>query len=437
MQTQSNVVSSPCVQVPPYATTPHRPLHVLTLTPFFPSLESETSGCFVSEPLQALAPLGLESSETAAGLDSASLAASSPIASSVIAVSPIHHHRPHSSPLAPAPWVRYPQIPGIAGLSSAGHFLYTRLLPVVSRLLRRHPIDLLHAHAALPCGHAASLLARRLKIPYVVTVHGLDVFNNCLQDGALARSRRRASIAVYRDAAVVICISKKVQHILIEGMPVPFRSQVVYNGADPHLFSPPYSPARSIGNPGPELLVVANLIPSKGQQLIFKAIHRIRSRFPDLRLRIIGDGPDRDRLHALAADLGIARHIEFLGRQSRAAVADAMRRCTVFVLPSRHEGLGCVYLEAMASANPVIGCRGQGIEEIIVHGENGWLIAPDGLEELVAALSLLLASPGLCARLGSAARRTILQGFTSFHQAARLASIYREVKALSRTVASR
>jgi glycosyltransferase involved in cell wall biosynthesis len=103
-----------------------------------------------------------------------------------------------------------------------------------------------------------------------------------------------------------------------------------------------------------------------------------------------------------------------------------MRTCTVFVLPSRYEGLGCVYLEAMASGKPVIACRGQGIDEVIDHGRNGWLIPIDGLEELVQGLQALLGDAELRARIGRAARQTILDKLTLSHQAQSLMRIYEE-----------
>ena len=386
------------------------PLHVLTLTPFFPSLENEVGGCFVHEPLEALAELG--------------------VVSSVIAVSPIYNRRQHSHPRARAEWVRYPQIPGTMGLASAGNLLDARIVRVVRDLHRKRPIDIIHAHAALPCGQAAALLSRRLKIPFIVTVHGLDVFNTCFHAGMPAEWRRRASVAVYRSASTVVCVSRKVQRVLLDGMPGGVRSTVVYNGTDIELFSPRAVPPQPLSSETADtqqkdLLIVGNLIPSKGHELVLRAIHRITGSFPQLQCRIIGEGPDRPRLEVLANELGIRRQIHFLGRQNRADVADALRRCSLFVLPSRSEGLGCVYLEAMACAKPAIACRGQGIEEIIEHQKNGWLISPDNLDELEQSLAALLRSPELASQIGVAARQTILNGLTLSHQAHNLATLYR------------
>jgi teichuronic acid biosynthesis glycosyltransferase TuaC len=378
------------------------PLHVLTLTPFFPSEENEISGCFIAEPIAEFAQFGVNSS--------------------VIAVSPIHHPRKHASPSAAADWLRYPQAPGNLGLSSAGKFLYARVLRRVQKLHSLKRIDLIHAHAALPCGDAAMLLSTRLNIPFVVTVHGLDVFNNCHLGGIPAAWRRKVSVDVYRAARVVVCISGKVQEVLKSGTPVGTNSAIVYNGVNPALFLPTRS------NAGPdvtEILVVGTLLPSKGHELVLRAIEKLRTAFPRLRCRVIGEGPYRAQFEGLACDLGLAQQVNFAGRQSRTAVAEAMRSCSVFVLPSWDEGLGCVYLEAMSSGRPVIACQGQGISEVIEHEKNGWLIPKDGLEQLVQGLSVLLGSPEVSVRMGVAARQTILEKLTLSHQAERLANIYR------------
>jgi teichuronic acid biosynthesis glycosyltransferase TuaC len=404
-------------------------LHVLTLTPFFPSAGDEVSGCFIAESTRALDDFG--------------------VTSSIIAVAPMHHRRKEPAPSSPADWVRYAQIPGNLGLSSAGRWLYLRLLVQAQRLHRERPINVIHAHAALPCGQAAALLSRQLGIPFVVTLHGLDVFNSCFLDGIAARWRRKVSIDVYRAARTVICISGRVQRVLRDGMrdDVDVRSAVVYNGTDTNFFAPMPGAAAS----QQEILMVGNLLVGKGHELALRAIARLDKCWPKLHCRIIGDGPDRTGFEALSIKLGIAARVRFEGRKSRAEVADAMRACSLFVLPSHYEGLGCVYLEAMACGKPVIACRGQGIAEIIEHGENGWLISDwfnsettnsqttnsdatssdssnptNVVDELAHGLSTLLESSELRSRLGTAARDTILNRLTLSHQAERLVKIYSE-----------
>jgi len=380
-------------------------LHVLTLTPFYPSSGDEVSGCFVAETLEELTAQGIESS--------------------VIAVDSIYHPRKKSSGEFPAEWIRYPQLPGNFGLSSAGRFLASVLSSRIRQLHQRLPISVIHAHAALPCGHAAAFLSRRFGIPFVVTIHGLDVFNNCFEDGSAAGWRRRSSLFVYRNAHTVICISEKIERLLRDGME-SVKAEVVYNGTDPDRFIPGGIASGPGVDESPTILIVGNLLAGKGHELVLKAIGKLTSLFPDLQCGIIGEGADRERFARLAADLGITDQIHFLGRRSRDDVAQAMRDCTVFVLPSRYEGLGCVYLEAMASGKPVIACRGQGIDEIIQHRSNGWLIPVDGLDELVQGLQVLLSDNDLRAQLGRAAKETILDRLTMSHQAQKMLQIYEE-----------
>jgi teichuronic acid biosynthesis glycosyltransferase TuaC len=384
--------------------TPAR-MQVLTLTPFYPTDSDDAAGCFVAEPLGELEKLGVKSC--------------------IVAVHPFHHMSAGSNAIAPgASWIRYPSIPGGIGLASAGAFLYASLISKVRRLHQSQRIDLIHAHAALPCGHAAVLLSRELKIPCVVTVHGLDAFFDQQVHGYPGRWCKRVAQFVYRSASRVVCISEKVSEEIAAGAVAPVNTKVIYNSVNTELFSP-----AAADSTFSTILSVGNLIPIKGHELLLRALAAVLPRYPQVSCEIIGDGPEHQRLTRLASDCKIAGKVRFLGRQSRKQVTEAMRRCSVFALPSRYEGLGCVYLEAMSTEKPVIACRGQGIDEIVRHGNNGWLIGPNELQELVEALSVLLQSLQLRQQIGEAARRTILQNFTSAHQAAQLALLYGECAA--------
>jgi teichuronic acid biosynthesis glycosyltransferase TuaC len=384
-------------------------LHVLTLTPFFPSAGDDVGGCFIAESVRHLALIG--------------------VTSTVIAVDSMYHARRKPNPQSPAEWIRYPQLPGNFGLSSAGRFLGSALLDKVRKLHQRLPIHIIHAHAALPCGHAAASLSEHLNIPFVVTIHGLDVFNRCFEDGVVSVWRRKSSLRVYERARKVICISGKVQQLLNEGAGTPISSEVIYNGTDSELFLPAPQDCDVPTDVSPTILVVGTLLAGKGQELVLGAMAKLKDYHPTLRAEFIGEGAHRDRFMVLARQLGIADRVYFFGRRTRAEVAAAMRKCTIFVLPSRFEGLGCVYLEAMASGKPAIGCRGQGIDEIIKDGVNGVLISVDDLNELVQKLQTLLADSEVRARIGHAARQTILNKFTLSHQARHLLNVYRQAAA--------
>src|SRR5580658_8062393 len=190
-----------------------RAMRVLTLTPFYPTASDDAEGCFIADPLRELEQFGVNSC--------------------VVAVKPLHRTSAGSGAITPAAsWVHYPCLPGGVGLASAGALLYARLIPKVRKLHRSRPIDLIHAHAALPCGHAAVLLSRELKIPCVVTVHGLDPFFDKQVHGFAGEWCKRVAQFVYRSASRAICISQKVAENVIDGAAAPVNITVIYNSVD-------------------------------------------------------------------------------------------------------------------------------------------------------------------------------------------------------------
>jgi len=376
-------------------------MNVLTLTPFYPTSNDDAAGCFVAEPVEYLARFDVQST--------------------VLAVQPVYRTKPKAAAASPpAQWLRYFSLPGGIGLPTSGAFLFARIVGLLREMQKAKRVDLIHAHGPLPCGHTAMLVSRELGIPYVVSVHGLDAFSTVQVTGWPGEWCRRISGHVYGSSRRVICISERVREKILEGMGRSCRTSVVYNGVDPERFSPG-SEASS-----PVILSVGNLIPIKGHELLLHAAAALAAEFPMLHWEIVGDGPERARLQGLAAELKVADRVWFLGRQSRSQVAESMRQCTLFALPSHYEGLGCVYLEAMSAGKPAIGCRGQGIAEVIDHGSNGFLVGPDNEKELTLAIAMLLRDPRLRENLSAAARDTIVDRFTLAHQAESLARIYRE-----------
>jgi glycosyltransferase involved in cell wall biosynthesis len=380
-----------------------RALHVLTLTSFYPTDPADAAGCFVSEPLTWLARAGVHNT--------------------VFAAQPVYRRAVRASESAiAARWLRYLSFPGGFGLPSAGAFLFARIVSQVRKLHASQHIDLIHAHGPLPCGHAAMLLNAELSIPYVVSVHGLDAFSTVQVAGRAGKWCSRISQRLYRSSRRAICISEHVREVVLEGSGGSCRTSVVYNGVDPELFAPCSGPSSA----APVVLSVGNLIPIKGHATLIRAAAALAAEFPDLRWEIIGDGPERARLQGLCAQLQIPDKVRFLGSQSRKQVAAAMQRCTLFALPSRYEGLGCVYLEAMSTGKPTIGCRGHGIAEVIQHGSNGFLVGPDNDKELALAIAMLLKDKTRRSNISIAARDTILDRFTVAHQGEGLLRIYRE-----------
>ncbi len=277
---------------------------------------------------------------------------------------------------------RYPRVPVLPRrllFQHSGDLYYLGLRPGVAAL-RDSGLDLIHAHQAMPDGAAAQRLAAALDVPYVVTVHGADVYQH-LRLGGKAAARTRS---VLQGAAAVAGVSSRVTELLAGIVPAE-RLHVNLNGVVGSLAQVP--PADAF--PGrPLLLTVAYLIPRKGHAVVLDALGRTRAEGTNAEWAIVGDGPLHDDLRAAAAEAGLADAVHFLGRRPHGEVLALMARADLFVLPSWDEAFVLVYTEAMIQETPVIACRGEGAEDFVVDGESGYLVVPRdaaGLAEVIGA----------------------------------------------------
>jgi len=163
---------------------------------------------------------------------------------------------------------------------------------------------------------------------------------------------------------------------------------------------------RAGGGRGATILSVARQYRRKNTASLLRAVVRLRDSRPDVRLRIIGEGPELSRLSALSTQLGLNDSVCFVGSvegieslQKEYAAAD------VFCLPSLQEGFGIVFLEAMAAGLPIVAARAGAAPEVAPHGEVSLLVNPDDDAALARALERLLADDELRRRLGDAGTR--------------------------------
>jgi len=152
----------------------------------------------------------------------------------------------------------------------------------------------------------------------------------------------------------------------------------------------------------------------KGHDVLLEIWPRVRERHPDATLVVAGDGDDRSRLEEKARSLGLVGAVKFVGRLNDEELTRLYDECRMFVMPSRDEGFGLVFLEAMRAAKPCIGGTGAAAE-IIVDGVTGAVIDSDNRDALLAAVDRLYADPEAAIRLGAAGRERFLSDFTDRH----------------------
>ena len=291
--------------------------------------------------------------------------------------------------LSPARWRSY---------ASWGAWAAPPLSIALRRLHRRFPFDLVHAHNAVPPGEAVR--RAHTGVPLVVSVHGGDVLHTARTGPAGERAVGRGLGA----ARLVLANSEGIAELArLHGAT---ETRVVHLGTD--------VPERTAARSGtPTIVTVAHLVARKRHADVMRAVAVLSARHPTLRYQIIGDGPERAALGALAERLGIADRVLFLGQLDPQAALDTARRATVYVMPSTEEAFGVAYIEAMAAGLPAIGCRGEpGPEEIAAAGDGFLLVPPGDIERLTQRIDELLSDPHRLREAGQRARATALAHFT-------------------------
>ena len=281
--------------------------------------------------------------------------------------------------------------------------------------------DLIHAHQALPDGVIAQRLAADLRVPWVVTVHGADVYQHFRMGGAV--ERRAKSVLGAADA--VMANSSAVAGLL-NGAVAPDKLTVVLNGTTG--LGETVEPAADYLPGEPLVLTVGYLIERKGIRDLIAALGLLRREGRTMHLALAGDGPLRAALEAQAAEEGVADTVHFLGRVPHARVLSLMARAQLVALPSWDEAFGLVYTEAMAQGTPVLASLGEGPEDFIRNGVSGYLAPVREPAALAGIIAGVLDDPAKAAAIGEAGRAAALE--LSWERNARLTrGVYDQVLA--------
>jgi glycosyltransferase involved in cell wall biosynthesis len=193
--------------------------------------------------------------------------------------------------------------------------------------------------------------------------------------------------------------------------------RVIPNGIDVAAFAPTAPKARRR-----IVATVANLRQEKGHDVLLRAAALVRARIPDVRFRIIGDGPNRDSLHALAVGLGVQDVVEFLGH--REDVPGLLAGSDVYAFPSRTEAFPNGLIEGMTAGLPVVASGVGGMLELVDNRRNGLLVPPGDEQALAGALIELMQDAPLAEALGAAARRTIASRYSYDRMVAAFSDLY-------------
>lgn len=336
-------------------------LRVLTLSTLFPNAHRPVLGGFVARQTLALAARpGVE------------LEVVAPVG---LPLWPLSRH-PHYAPLAALPaeeeeWhglkVHRPRFrvwPRL-GQRRAARDMAAVLLPVLGDIRARFPFDVIDAEFFWPDGPAAMRLAEALGVPFSIKARGSDIHLWGRAPGIAGQV-----VEAGRRAGGLLAVSEALKRDMVAlGLPAE-KIRVHYTGIDLDVFRAAERPP-----PGdaPRLISVGALIERKGQGIAIEALARLP--FAEATLTLVGEGPARPRLEALARRLGLESRVRFLGSRPHEELPALLAGAHVMVLPTMSEGLANAWVEAMACGTPVVTCDVGGAREAIDRPAAGRLVA--------------------------------------------------------------
>ncbi len=269
--------------------------------------------------------------------------------------------------------------------SRLSYLLTTRAIESrLERLMAEEQITLIHVHCVGPNGLYAMRVSERTGIPLVVTAHGeitMDASRLYERSAFANRYLRR----ICGRARLVTAVSEKTASDLRQRIGHrPAGLRVIHTGADVSEFS--------TATPRPRdrryISAAGRLVPQKGFDVLIRSY--ALARLPELDLLIAGEGPERQRLAGLVAELGLVGRVQLLGRLSHHEIAELHAGADFFVLSSvAEEGFPLVCVEALASGLPLVATRSGGVEELVEDGVQGLLVDmgdPQGLSHALRRL---------------------------------------------------
>ncbi len=252
---------------------------------------------------------------------------------------------------------------------------------------RERPKLIVSTH--LNFGPIARIAKLRFGAPYVLVAHGVEAW----QVNSAAR------LKALREANLVLAVSRYTRDRLIDeaGLDAD-RVKILPNTYDPSRFAIGPKPPRLLEKYGlqpqtPVILTVCRLDEAegyKGYDQIIKALPQIRQEAPDARYLLVGKGTDRPRIEKLIAEAGVGDAVILAGYAPDDELSDYYNLCDIFAMPSRGEGFGIVFLEALACGKPVLAGNKDGSRDALADGELGLLVDPEDTSEIAAQIASVL-----------------------------------------------
>lgn len=299
----------------------------------------------------------------------------------------------------------------------------------LAKIFRQFRPDIVHTHKYKD-SIIGSIVARCMGVAHVIrVVHGMPEPFKGLRNVKMAgyAIADRLATAWYVDK--VIAVSSDIEKVLVQTYGSN-RVVCIHNGIDleaVHVIMQRADKRKEWYVDGKAILIgtVGRLVPVKGHAVLLEALLILHRSHPNVTLFFVGDGPLRGHLEAEAKRLGLGQSVIFSGHQEQSY--DFINMMDIFVLPSLHEGIPMVLLEAFALKRPVIASQVGGIPEVVTHAHSGLLVSPQDPEAFARAMRDLIEDQASALAFGEAGRSQVECEFSASMMADRTAGIYRSL----------
>ncbi|MFK5969769.1 MAG: glycosyltransferase [Candidatus Marithrix sp.] len=296
------------------------------------------------------------------------------------------------------------------------NFFYFVEAVMIGQWMRKNKLSHLHVHFGMEAATVGLITKRTFPITFSFTMHGprdfYDIYGCYLSQKIL-------------DADFICCITNfaKSQLMMLSPPTCWDKLEVSQLGVNPNIFVP----HQFRQHPEPfEILCVGRLVPDKGQFILIEAITRLVAKGYNLRLYLVGNGPDKLTLETEVKQRGLTEQIIFTGAVNQDQIIQFYANTDIFVLASFAEGLPVVLMEAMAMEIPCVTTNITGIPELIEHRVNGLLVTPSDIDSLTIAIAELMDKPDFRQQLSIAAGKKVKQDYELQQNTKKLANIFQK-----------
>ncbi len=310
----------------------------------------------------------------------------------------------------------YISIPRYYFRAASNLFYLIRTIYIIKKLYKENQFNIIHAHGEIN-GLAAVKAAKKLKIPAVVTIHGIETCKRMCKGLS-----GKMFFNMYNQADRIIYVGeplqKHFQKIIIN------KYNIVHNG-----FKVPENNSNKKKSDVIRIISVGFLQEGKGVDLVLLALAQLKkNNILNWVYTIIGTGPQKNYLEKIITDFNLESQVEFKGDCSHSEVYTYLQQSDIFCLPSYREAFGIAYLEAMAHGLLTIGIKGQGPEAFIKHAKTGFLAEPKSVDSLVEILGPTVIHFEKMQPIAALGKQYVFENFTWEKHAKKLRKIYEELQ---------